>query len=210
VTKGTRALGQGVLASALIILTACSGETPAGVAVRPTSSGSPEWTVAGIPLYPLPPKLVKACREEQRRAPILCPSVFPRRSVQPPIRWGSQSLDLGRGLHGIELGYSAPYENAPGRNRPARFLHFVIIVRTGRAHYGSTSEWEARGARRFGEREGVLYFVPEFSIHYQHLLFAWDEDGLEYQASLHSWDDETQTTELLGALVAGLESPDQL
>ncbi|HWC32190.1 MAG TPA: hypothetical protein VG709_03600, partial [Actinomycetota bacterium] len=159
----------------------------------------------GVELFPLPAKLHRSCREAAEHAPILCPSVFPRRAVEPRSPPVAQQLPFDEGLYGLELGYSAPYENAPRRNRPDRFLHFVVIAQRGPAAYAVGAEPLERAT--IGERHGRLSFVTEFSVHYDHVVFEWREDGVRYQASLHAWDDRRATTALLRALVATLRPP---
>jgi hypothetical protein len=202
-----------VLASAwLMLAVACAGGVEGGA----KQGTSPQTTPSGVEpagprvlLYPLPARLVTACERARRRVPILCPSTFPRRTVGPPIPVVSQQLDFGSGLYGLELGYSAPYEGAPRKNRPDRFLHFVVLVRTGRARYPLEGP-ESLGPRRLGDRQGILYYESLSSVHYQHYVFVWREGGVEYQASLHSWDDEDAAIELLEALVSSLVPPDEL
>jgi hypothetical protein len=162
-----------------------------------------------VRLFPLPARLLAACEKAEKEVPILCPAVFPRRTAEPPSPLASQQLDFGRGLYGVELGYSAPYDNAPKKNRPDRFLHFVVLARTGTATY-SLEQGNVLGPRRFGDRQGTLHYEAGFSVHYQHYVFQWEEGGVEYQASLHSWDDETLAIELLAALVSSLAPPDEL
>ena len=115
--------------------------------------------------------------------------------MEPPSPLVSQQLDFGSGLYGVEAGYSAPYEDAPDKNRPDRFLHFVVLARTGAARY-SLEGAESLGPRRFGDRDGSLYYVPVEGLHYQHYVFGWREGRVEDQASLHTWDDEDAPIEL--------------
>jgi hypothetical protein len=200
-----------LLASTCAILAACAGGAgrQARQAASPATPSSVEIGSTEIRLYPLPARLVTACEKAGRRVPILCPSTFPRRTVEPPSPLVSQQLDFGPGLYGVELGYSAPYEDAPERNRPDRFLHFVVLARTGTGTY-SLEQAEILGPRRFGDRQGTLYYVPVESLHYEHYVFVWREREVEYQASLHSWDDEDAAIALLRALVSRLVPPDEL
>lgn len=198
--------------AACLALAACTDERRLPPANRSPTSGAPVPTpgqiVAGVVLHPLHQKLNDACLVAAQRAPILCPAVFPQRTVEPHSPHASQQLPFGRGLYGLEIGYSAPYEGKPARNRPERFLHFVIIAGTGSETYDVGAE--SLGPATIGDRRGELLFVTEPSVHFDHVVFAWEEGGVRYQASLHAWDDREATITLLRALIASLEEPGRL
>jgi hypothetical protein len=198
--------------AACLALAACMGEGRLTPPSRSPTTGAPArpsgHVAAGVVLHPLHQNLREACLDAAERTPILCPALFPRRTVEPRSRLTSQQLPFGRGLYGVEIGYSAPYDGQPARNRPERFLHFVIIAGTGSETYDVGAE--SLGPATIGGRRGELLFVTEPSVHFDHVVFAWEEDGVRYQASLHAWDDRDATITLLRALVASLQEPDQI
>jgi hypothetical protein len=174
-----------------------------------------------VRLFRVPGGVVKACRRADAGAsfPVRCPSRLPRREepcvldggTVPPGRADCQAvarstlLRTGSRVHGLEIGYSAPYEDRPELNRPSRFLHVVLLG--GRAagdpeNFGSPLGW-----RKLGGHSGRLYRGRPGGLHHGHIVFAWRERGTRHVASLHGWDSTTETITLLDRLVASLASP---
>jgi hypothetical protein len=195
------------------------------------SSRQPEPTVSPsapaaseVGLLAVPPGVLRACRRADAGAsfPVRCPAELPRRQEPcvidgtsvPPGRTGCQAvaravlLRSGSRVHGLEIGYSAPYEDRPERNRPARFLHLVLLG--GRASIDPEVLGPSIGMRELGGQSGRLYRGRQGGLHHGHIVFVWSERGTRYSASLHGWDSTPETIAFLDRLVEGLVSPGSL
>ncbi|HYH27553.1 MAG TPA: hypothetical protein VEA19_02120 [Actinomycetota bacterium] len=141
--------------------------------------------------------VIAACRNLPRRfrCPRLVPS-HPARDLEVTVFDGE--------VPGLELGWEVPVEGrgSRARNRPARFLH---VLHAWGEKYGLPEGGDRVGTRDFGRRRGDLYLVTGFSMHREHLLFVWEEDGRAYHTSLHVWDDLEAAEALLARFVAGVE-----
>jgi len=173
-----------------------------------------------VSLFQVPGGVVRACRRAEADAsfPVRCPTLLPRREepcvldtgTVSPGRAGCQALARSRLLRsgprvdGLEMGYSAPYEDRPERNGPGRFLHFVVLG--GRAAGDPENVGRSLGSRSLGGHSGRLYQGRPGGLHHNHVVFVWSEGGTRYAASLHGWDSTTETIQLLDRLVAGLVS----
>ena len=172
--------------------------------------------VAGIELYPAPSPIRGACRRAQAhsRVPILCPTVLPRpeRSAAEAYRPGTPTAPLTtyqirasrRGsVLGLGFEYNAETPNDLPRDRPERFLHFVVQGQ-GERLMGPRPR-TARPAVLGGKRGSL---APATSARYggsyfgNHVRLFWREGGVAYAATLHGFGGGT--TALLGALIATL------
>lgn len=173
-----------------------------------------------ITLYATPAEVREACRRADAAASfrLLCPTRLPQReepcvldgeTITPGRRrcQGSATAALlrrGGRVYGVEIGYSAPDEGRPALNRPARFLHFVLLGGAARIRDGLG---DPVGSRKLGGRSGRLYRGTPRGLHQGHLIFVWREGGTRYAASLHSWDSTSEATALLDGLVSTLARP---
>jgi hypothetical protein len=192
---------------------------------RPEPTVSPSAPAASeVRLFTVPAGVLRACRRADSGAsfPVRCPAQLPRRQEPcvvdgtsvPPGRTGCQAvaravlLRSGTRVHGLEMGYSAPYEDQPELNRPTRFLHLVLLG--GRASVDPEALGPSIGMRELGGQTGRLYRGRPGGLHHGHIVFVWSERGTRYSASLHGWDSTTETIALLDRLVEGLGSPGSL
>jgi hypothetical protein len=68
------------------------------------------------------------------------------------------------------------------------------------------------GAVTWNDRAGTLALVPPFeavgSIHADHIVFRWQQDGAEYALSLHAWEPFLESMATLEEIVSSLGTPE--
>ena len=124
-----------------LLASGCGGDHAVPTTTTPTmASTTSTGGTARFPLEPSPPKVVEACRDDQRTHPfvVLCPTRLPRgiawyRPDKPPAKFHVyQYTQDGRSFQWysrIVIMYGGPDER-PGHGRlntPNRFLHFEMI-----------------------------------------------------------------------------------
>lgn len=220
-----------IMAAALVCVAAVSGGGCAGGSAdraltapeRYSAPAEPPPTsAAGVNLLPVPEFVVRFCREAQetRSFAVLCPMRLPRASVgtppgSPPPVLREPRTNAPGGPHAsrfaLHFTYSSPYEVEQWRNTPDRFLHFVVMGGDFPPERLAQPPFDPPavdlGPRNWGGRLGRLYKAAPYSegpsLHGNHFIFIWHQQGVRYAASLHSWRPKPAAA-VLAALVANL------
>lgn len=176
-------------------------------------------------LEPISAKRLAHCERSALLRPV-CPRWVPR----VPSYLSHLSVELASlggptlDVFGMESG--GEYPGQPGRNRPPRMAHVVVVAGdVGRLTAANLPRGDRReplrdgvmrrartGAISFGEvrwagRMGTLTLSPSFpsgGVLGNHLNFTWRERGTQHTLSLHAWEPLTGAAAALRAMVEGL------
>lgn len=183
---------------------------------------SPPPAVQGVRLEPTPTSVLSACQAQPLVAPA-CPSVLP---AVP--RYKGRVIERAGPWETFNISFRYPY-GSPRRDRPPNFLHVVVEGGDLRGAYpfalpqsgpGLTVSDALLTTRRpepvligrpdWGGRDGRLILMPSYrdapTIHADHLMYVWEQDGIDLVLSLHAWTPLTQAVRVLEAMVVSLQA----